>query len=376
MESLRVAWETAGVAGETLLQARRARAPAISAAPAAARPPPLTALPRLPPPQKLWMWRLPELALVGGPAEGLTVVITGPTSGIGAAAAAELARRGARVVLACRDAARGEALRARLEAAARAGGAAAPRLEVALLDVASAASVRAFAAAFLARGEPLHALVLNAGVFSMGAPRAETPDGHEAHLGTNHLGHFLLALLLLPALRAAGAAPGGRPARVVAVSSRMHLLGRLRRADMQLLHNYSPTAAYAQSKLAQVAFCAELSRRARGAVRAVALHPGEVLTDVVRSLPGPLQALYRAAMPVLLLSPAQGARATLHCATAAALAPGGAEAGELYYDSNCAPGRAAAEALDAGAGAWLWAWSVAAVGLRPEEDLPPVDGEI
>jgi NAD(P)-dependent dehydrogenase (short-subunit alcohol dehydrogenase family) len=105
------------------------------------------------------------------------------------------------VVLACRSIARGEAFKQELEDAARSSGQAAPRLEVMELDLNSLASVRAFASAWIARGLPLHVLVNNAGIFAMSAPRATTADGFEAHLGTNHLGHFLLTLLLLPSMK-------------------------------------------------------------------------------------------------------------------------------------------------------------------------------
>jgi NAD(P)-dependent dehydrogenase (short-subunit alcohol dehydrogenase family) len=214
------------------------------------------------------------------------------------------------VVLACRSVERGEALRSELEAQAREGGQAAPKLEVMALDLSSLASVRRFGAAWAARGLPLHALLNNAGLFAMSAPRRETADGVEVHLGTNHLGHFLLTLLLLPSLRE-GAAAAGRPARVVSVSSRLHLMAALRRDDPGLsTGTFRSLEAYAQSKLAQVLFSAELGRRAGGAggVRAVALHPGEVGTDVVRTLPGPVQWLYKRLSGAMLLSPAQGAQ--------------------------------------------------------------------
>lgn len=233
------------------------------------------------------------------------------------------------------------------------------------LDVSSLASVRSFAAAWAGRGLPLHALINNAGIFAMSAPREETVDGFECHLGTNYLGHFLMSLLLLPSLRA-GAAATGRPSRVVNVSSRLHLMGHLHRSDPNLRAGYTSLMSYAQSKLAQVIFAAEFTRRAGGDVVAVALHPGEVVTGVVRSLPGPIQALYKALLGMVLLTPAQGARCTVYCATSPDLDTPSLH-GVTYFDSNCAPGAVNPEAKDLDAAAWLWDWSIKAAKLKPED---------
>ncbi|PSC73472.1 short-chain dehydrogenase [Micractinium conductrix] len=324
--------------------------------------------------QKLWMRGLPELSLVGGPAAGQVVVVTGPTSGIGRETAVALARRGARVILACRSIQRGEALKKQLEEEAASAGQAAVQLEVMQLDLSSLQSVRSFAAAFCARGLPLHVLINNAGVFAMSAAQEATPDGFEVHLGTNHLGHFLLTLLLMPCLRAA-AKQSGRPARVVHVSSKLHFMGSLRQQDMNLSASgaYTSLAAYAQSKLAQVLFAGELQRRSGGGVVSVAVHPGEVLTDVVRSLPGPMQRAYRLLLTTILLTPAQGARCSVYCATSPEL-EGSKLAGQYYFDSNCAPIAPSEEAQDSKLAAWLWRWSATAVGLAPADDLPLSDG--
>ncbi|KAL4424097.1 hypothetical protein ABPG75_001398 [Micractinium tetrahymenae] len=321
--------------------------------------------------QKLWMRGLPSLSLIGGPAEGLVVVVTGPTSGIGTETAAALAARGARVILACRSISRGEALKQQLEAEAQGAGQPQPQLEVMQLDLSSMQSVRQFAAAFRARGLPLHVLVNNAGIFTIAAARETTPDGFEAHLGTNHLGHFLLTLLLLPALQQ-GAQQRGRPARVVNVSSKLHYMGSLRQHDINLQGQgvYSSLAAYAQSKLAQVLFAGELQRRGGGQIISVSLHPGEVLTDVVRSLPGPMQKAYRLLLQTILLTPQQGARCSVYCATSPDLEKEKLR-GSFYFDSNCAPVAPSREAQDARLAAWLWQWSATAVGLQPADDLPP-----
>ena len=109
----------------------------------------------------------------------------------------------------------------------------------------------------------------------------------------------------------------------------------------------------------------------------VALHPGEVRTDVVRSLPGPLQAAYRLLLQTILLTPRQGARCSVYCATSADLEKPAAvaerlkTAGRCYFDSNCSAIAPARAAQDPAAAAWLWAWSAEAVGLDPADDLPP-----
>lgn len=271
------------------------------------------------------------------------------------------------VVLACRSVQRGEALQRSIVSDAAAAGQADPHVEVMELDLSSLASIRKFAKEWAATGRPLNILVNNAGIFAMSAPRCETPDGFEMHMGTNHLGHFLLTLLLMPSLRA-GAAALGRPSRVVNVSSRLQLMGRLRRDDPNITTGYNSLAAYAQSKLAQVAFASELTRRGGGDVIAVAVHPGEVATGVVRSLPGPIQTLYNVVMGAILLTPAQGARSSVYCATSPDLDTP-KQRGVIYYDSNCTPGASNPETKDPETCAWLWKWSAEAVKLAPKDDL-------
>ena len=268
--------------------------------------------------QKIWMLRLPPLERIGmrdGP-EGVddpsstsstsnrcVCVVTGPTSGIGKEIASEMYRRGYTVVLACRNRSKGEQLCQEL---CREGALSPPRVMV--LDVSSLASVRRFADEWNDSVKlPVHVLINNAGIFSMSAPREETRDGFESHMGTNHLGHFLLSELMLPWLKRAQQEKG-RPARVVNVSSKLHRMGRVHREDPHLCEkgSFNSLAAYAQSKLAQVMFAKEYSRRYDGVVRCVSVHPGEVLTDVVRSLPGPMQHAYKLIMRLFLLTPAQG----------------------------------------------------------------------
>jgi NAD(P)-dependent dehydrogenase (short-subunit alcohol dehydrogenase family) len=166
---------------------------------------------------------------------GRRALITGANSGIGYYTALELARKGAHVVLGCRDKSKGEAALAQLRAEIPEASA-----EVALLDLASLASVRAFAEAELAKEFPLDLLINNAGVY---APkrRLETVDGFELQFGTNVLGHFALTALLLPALIRAVQSPADKP-RVVTVTSIAHKRAQLNFDDLQSTKSYDPSA--------------------------------------------------------------------------------------------------------------------------------------
>ena len=190
---------------------------------------------------------------------GRTVVITGANSGIGLAAARELGRAGAHVVLAVRDEARGAAAAKSI----------AGSTEVRRLDLADLSSVHAFADGF--EGD-IDVLINNAGV--MAVPESRTADGFEMQIGTNHLGHFALANLLLPRIRD----------RVVVVASGAHRMGQIRLDDLNWEQGgYKSWRAYGQSKLANLLFTSELQRRlgeAGSDVRAVAAHPGYAATNL------------------------------------------------------------------------------------------------
>jgi NAD(P)-dependent dehydrogenase (short-subunit alcohol dehydrogenase family) len=198
---------------------------------------------------------------------GRTVVVTGANSGLGLHTTMELARRGAHVVMACRDSTRGSmALEQVTEEVPQA------YVETRPLDLADLASVRAFVAAWAG---PLDLLVNNAGVMAL--PYRRTADGFEMQLGTNHLGHFALTGLLLPSLLESPAP------RVVTVSSWGHRGGRIRFDDLQGERRYGRWAAYAQSKLANLLFAAQLQRRADASgtkLLSVAAHPGSSHTNL------------------------------------------------------------------------------------------------
>jgi NAD(P)-dependent dehydrogenase (short-subunit alcohol dehydrogenase family) len=200
--------------------------------------------------------------------DGKRAVVTGANSGIGFHTALELARAGAEVVLAVRDTGRGAEACAKM--AEQAPGA---KLAVEELDLASLASVRAFAGR---RREPLDILVNNAGVMALPL-RETTADGFERQMATNHLGHFALTGLLLSLLRAS------RAPRVVTVSSGVAPMGRVDLANLQSEVRYSPMQTYATTKLANLLFMMELHRRAGPlGVASVAAHPGATVTNLQR----------------------------------------------------------------------------------------------
>ena len=188
---------------------------------------------------------------------GKRVIITGANSGIGYHAALKLARKGAQVLLACRDRRRGEEAVARVHADSPG-----THVELGILDLASLSSVRDFAEKELAQRRPLDILINNAGV--MAPPkRLQTADGFELQFGTNVLGHFALTALLMPALEQAAAASSDRP-RIVTIASIAHKRGRINFDDLQSTRTYSPMKAYQQSKLANLILAFELDRRLHG----------------------------------------------------------------------------------------------------------------
>ena len=189
---------------------------------------------------------------------GRTVIVTGANSGLGLVTARELARVGAKTILAVRNKAKGD------EAAASMTG----DVEVRSLDLQDLASVRAFADGV----DSVDVLVNNAGI--MAVPYAQTVDGFESQIGTNHLGHFALTNLLLPKITE----------RVVTVSSVLHLIGWISLKDLNWKSRpYSAWLAYGQSKLANLLFTSELQRRLDAAgspVKAHAAHPGYSATNL------------------------------------------------------------------------------------------------
>jgi NAD(P)-dependent dehydrogenase (short-subunit alcohol dehydrogenase family) len=244
---------------------------------------------------------------------GRLAVVTGANSGLGLATARELARAGARVVVACRNLEKGASAARQIESAIPDA-----QVEVEALDLGSLDSVRAFAERFRTEHDGLDLLINNAGV--MAPPRSTTADGFELQLGTNHLGHFALTGLLI------GTMEGRDDARVVSVSSGAHRIGRMQFDDLQSARRYNRWRAYGQSKLANLLFSLELDRRLRAAgsvVRSVAAHPGYAATNLQSAAPPRLDRLVMAVTNRLVAQSADmGALCTLYAATYPDL-PGG-----------------------------------------------------
>lgn len=249
---------------------------------------------------------------------GRIAVVTGANSGIGLVTAGELARHGARVVLACRSAERGRAaealIRRKLPAA---------EVDFMPLDLADLGSVRTFAADFGERyGDRLDLLVNNAGVMAL--PYGRTADGFETQFGVNHLGHFALTGLLLPWLLTAPSS------RIVSVSSGFHAIADLDHSDLNSERGrYRRWVAYGRSKTANLLFVHELARRLEAAgsgTTAAAAHPGYAATNLQTA--GPRQEgrksterLMELANRVVAQSASSGALPTLYAATAPGVRP-------------------------------------------------------
>lgn len=208
-----------------------------------------------------------EEALGGRDLSGKIAIVTGGYSGLGLETARVLAKAGAKVIVP-----------ARTPEKAKAAVQSIPGAELETMDLMDPASIDAFAERFLKSGRPLHLLVNAAGI--MASPLARDSRGYESQFSTNHLGHFRLAARLWPALEAAG------EARVVSVSSRGHRFSAVDFADPNYTEReYKKWEAYGQSKTANVLFAVELDKRGQQAgVRAFAVHPGSIVTDLARNL--------------------------------------------------------------------------------------------
>lgn len=203
--------------------------------------------------------------------DGKVVIITGCNTGIGKETALEMAKRGAKVYMACRNYGKCEA--ARKEIIKISGN---MNVFNRSLDLSSLQSVREFAENFLKEETRLDILINNAGI--MATPRKLTLDGYEQQFAVNHLGHFLLTNLLLDLLKASA------PSRIVIVSSLAYVIGNFDKEDMNLEKSYSPYKAYGRSKLANILFNRKLARMLKDSkVTANCLHPGTVQSELMRN---------------------------------------------------------------------------------------------
>jgi NAD(P)-dependent dehydrogenase (short-subunit alcohol dehydrogenase family) len=302
------------------------------------------------------MWLLSGRCTSKARLDGKVAIVTGANCGIGKATALDFVRRGARVIIACRDLKKAEEAAADIRRDTK-NMEGAGQLVVVKLDLASLASVRQCAQHLLRTERHIHILVNNAG--AVFCPQSPTEDGFEMQIGVNHLGHFLFTCLLLPRLIRSA------PARIVTVSGAINYIA----SDIHIddLHwrqrNYNSFMAYAESKLANVLFSAELARRLEGTgVTTYSLHPGIVVTEAGRHVnttwfPG-AKWLYEYVLAFFLKTCEQGAQTTIHCAVSEEV---GLETG-LYY-SDCQKSTCNSKVQDKDLLQKLWAESARQVGL-------------
>lgn len=263
--------------------------------------------------------------------EGKTVIITGANTGIGLATAVDMAKRGARVLMACRNEEKARKAKDIVIEESNSD-----KVFIKMLDLSSMQSVRQFACDINKNEERVDVLINNAGI--MMCPQMKTEDGFEMQFGTNHLGHFLLTNLLLDILKKSA------PSRVVTVSSLAHYKfagGRIYWDNLNLEKNYTPGRAYAQSKLMNVLFSRELGTRLKGTgVTTYCIEPGAVATDLQRHVgthenPNIMDYLIAFAnrwTRWLWRTPEQGAQTQIYCAVAPELAN---ESGKFYSSCKC-----------------------------------------
>jgi NAD(P)-dependent dehydrogenase (short-subunit alcohol dehydrogenase family) len=298
--------------------------------------------------------------LTGIDLTGKTVVVTGASAGLGVETTRSLASAGAHVVMAVRDPGKGEGAVAQIRSAVPDAS-----LELGTLDLASLDSVRAFTDWLLSRHDRIDRLINNAGV--MAPPLGYTTDGFETQIGTNHLGHFLLTNRVMRAVVAAA------PARVVNLSSRGHVRSDIHWDDPHFRsHEYDKWSGYGQSKTANILFTVELDRRyAPHGVRAYAVHPGVIMTELSRNLT-------QADLEEVAARSAPGAFASFKSVEAgaatsvwAATSPDLADKGGIYLEDCEIAGPVVGDppisgyrdyAVDPDAARRLWAWSEEQVG--------------
>ncbi|XP_069552651.1 retinol dehydrogenase 12-like [Brachyistius frenatus] len=268
--------------------------------------------------------------------DGKTVVITGANTGIGKETAIDLAKRGAKVIIACRDMEKAGAAVKEIKESSGSDSVACMKL-----DLSDTKSIREFAEAINRDEQKLNILINNAGV--MVCPYGKTADGFEMQIGVNHMGHFLLTHLLIDLIKRSA------PARIITVSSMAHSWGSINLEDINSEKSYDKGRAYSQSKLANVLFTRSLARRLEGTgVTAYVLHPGVVQTDLWRHLSGFQQLVMKVVSPFTKNS-VQGAQTSIYCAVEPSLEK---ESGGYY--SDCAPASCCAAAKDDDLAKKLW----------------------
>ncbi|KAL5542652.1 hypothetical protein UlMin_010362 [Ulmus minor] len=312
------------------------------------------------------------------PVHDLTIVVTGSTSGIGKEIARQLAQSGAHVVMAVRNTKAAQELIRKWQNEWEGMGLPL-NIEAMELDLLSLDSVVRFAQDWNSRMGPLHVLINNAGIFSIGEPQKFSKDGYEEHMQVNHLAPALLSILLLPSL------VRGSPSRIVNVNSIMHYVGFVDTEDMNVVsgkRKFTSLVGYAGSKLAQVMFSNVLFKRlpAEAGVSVLCVSPGIVHTNVARDLPRIVQAAYHL-IPYFIFSPQEGSRSTLFAATDpqvtdyCELLKADEWPGCPFISQDCRPTNPSEEAHNAETSHKIWETTLELIGLPSDAVERLVEGE-
>ncbi|CAH8665732.1 unnamed protein product [Heterobilharzia americana] len=302
--------------------------------------------------------------------DGKLAIVTGSSTGIGLSTAGELARRGAKVIMACRNIPKAEAARkcllerygtnnpesvttdiASQEVMASLSPIEDDQLMIEKLDLASLESVREFGRRISSTFSKLDFLINNAGLAT--SKYEKTVDGFEMTMGVNHFGHFLLTELLLPLLK------NSAPSRIIIISSIGHYAGRLSKPDLQLPESeYGEVKAYFQSKLANVLHAVELGERLHNSgVTVVSLHPGAVNTELDRNTTDFGLKTFRKLTKPLFVSPWKGTQTILYTVLSDNLISGG------YY-SNCTLKEPSSTVKNKEERKWFWNQTYELLGIE------------
>ncbi|XP_035655820.1 retinol dehydrogenase 12-like [Oncorhynchus keta] len=277
--------------------------------------------------------------------DGKTVIITGANAGIGKETAMDLAKRGGRIILACRDLGRAEA--AQREIIEKSGN---PNIVTRKMDLSDTKSIREFAELINREEKQVNILINNAGI--MMCPYSKTADGFEMQFGVNHLGHFLLTFLLIDLIKRS------RPARIINLSSMAHKWGWIQLEDINSERSYHSRRAYGQSKLANILSIRSLAKRLKDTgVTVYAVHPGIVRTELKRHMNLALLISWKIVRP-FTKTIVQGAQTSIYCAVEPELER---ESGGYY--SDCKPSSCTRAAMDDEMAQKLWELSCQMLGI-------------
>ncbi|MDP5272544.1 SDR family oxidoreductase [Chengkuizengella axinellae] len=281
---------------------------------------------------------------------GKIVLITGANAGMGLATTIEIAKKGATVIMMCRNKQRGEeALKTAIEQSGS------TNIKMMICDLGSLESIHSFINQFKEKYNHLDILINNAGVMTL--KREVTRDGFEMQLGVNHLGHFLLTNLLIALLKNA------EEARIINVSSGAHKVGKIHFQDPFLTKRFGLMKGYAQSKLANILFTKELSRKLKNTnITVNALHPGAVATSIGVNRKTGFGKSFMKLMKLFFLSPEEGASTAIYLATNDEVRH---ITGEYFYKKKIS--LVSKAALDGDLSKRLWTWSEQQVSIYPQK---------